>query len=103
MYLKTLALLPESEMRGIFRKAASLGCGVELNGSDLVYEDCEEDVLLRPYRIAKEEGCKFYCGSDSHHPSDFAPLRARYKRVIGALGLTEEDKYFVPGAIPTTV
>jgi len=102
-YLRTLELLPERELRDIFRTAASLGCGIELNGSDLGYDACDEEIILRPYRIAKEEGCKFYCGSDAHHPANFIPLRERYERVIDALDLTEADKYFVPDTNPATV
>ena len=28
-------------------------------------------LFLRPFRIAKECGCKFYLGSDAHHPKSF--------------------------------
>ena len=48
---------------------------------------------MRIYRAAKREGCKFYFGSDAHHPSDFARSKEKFERVVDILDLTEKDKY----------
>ena len=53
----------------------------------------EEETVLRPMRIAKRCGCKFYCGSDVHKPERFAGVIARFECAVDLLGLTEEDKF----------
>ena len=50
---------------------------------------------LRPYFIAKSEGCKFYCGSDAHTGTELQNLRAWFERGIEDLGLTEDDKFII--------
>ena len=92
-YLETLSLLPEERMIAAFRRAASLGVGIELNFSD--FGDDEADLILRPFRIAKKEGCKFYYGSDAHHPARFPHGIKTCERVVELLGLTEEDKFHI--------
>ncbi|MBR2340479.1 MAG: PHP domain-containing protein [Clostridia bacterium] len=94
-YLKTLSLLPDGEMERLFARAASLGCGIELNRDDMSFSDGEADTVLRPFRIAKNQGCKFYLGSDAHHPSDFSNARAVFERAVDMLGLSESDKFHV--------
>jgi histidinol phosphatase-like PHP family hydrolase len=88
-YLATLDAIAEADMHRIFAKAARLGVGIEINMS---YPDEERDTVLRPFRIAKEEGCKFYLGSDAHHPAGLDNARKKFERVIDDLELTEEDK-----------
>ena len=92
-YLDTLSALPEDALTALFAKAAGLGMGIELNVCDMRYKDSERDALLRPYFIAKSEGCKFYCGSDAHHPKGFETFLTVYERAIDMLGLTEDDKF----------
>ena len=82
-------------MHRLFAKAAKLGVGIEINPGNMKYAEEEKDILLRPFRIAKEEGCKFYCGSDVHHPENFATVRKWIERGIDDLGLTEEDKFIL--------
>ena len=91
-YLETLDSIAEADMHRIFAKAASLGVGIEINMS---YPDEERDTVLRPFRIAKEEGCKFYLGSDAHHPAGLDNARKKFERVIDDLELTEEDKFIL--------
>ena len=91
-YLATLNSIAEADMHRIFAKAARLGVGIELNMS---YPDEERDIVLRPFRIAKEEGCKFYLGSDAHHPAGLDNARKKFERVIDDLELTEEDKFIL--------
>ena len=90
-YLETLSLLPEEEMRDLFRRAASLGVGIELNFDN--FPDSDADLVLRPFRIAKKEGCKFYYGSDAHHPARFPQGIKTCEKVVELLGLTEDDKF----------
>ena len=91
-YLATLDAIAEADMHRIFAKAARLGVGIEINMS---YPDEERDTVLRPFRIAKEEGCKFYLGSDAHHPAGLDNARKKFERVIDDLELTEEDKFIL--------
>ena len=91
-YLETLDSIAAADMHRIFAKAASLGVGIEINMS---YPDEERDTVLRPFRIAKEEGCKFYLGSDAHHPAGLDNARKKFERVIDDLELTEEDKFIL--------
>ncbi len=92
-YLKTLELLSEREMKRLFKKAAMLGCGIEINISP--FSDEEADIILRPYKIAKECGCKFYLGSDAHVPREFEKPHEIFKKVINLLDLKEEDKFVI--------
>ena len=94
-YLETLRLLPEKEMEILFERAAQVGVGIEINASDMKYAAEEADIVLRPYRIAKEKGCKFYLGSDAHAPEDFAIAIERFEKGVEALGLCEEDKFVI--------
>ena len=92
-YLKTLELIPEDEMVRLFTKAASLGCGIELNRDDMSFKCGGENTVLRPFRIAKECGCKFYLGTDAHHPNELYGMREIFEHAIDALGLTEDNKF----------
>ena len=91
-YLETLRSIPSADMEKLFKKAATLGAGIELNANDMAFSDDETDVVLRPYHIAKDCGCKFYCGSDAHRPKDFAKVE-NFARAIDLLGLDETDKF----------
>ena len=92
-YKEVLKLIPKEEMERLFKKAAQLGVGIELNSDDMEFTDEEADAVLRPYRIAKQCGCKFYCGSDAHHPNALDRAKVIFERAIDLLDLTEEDKF----------
>ena len=94
-YLETLSLIPEEDMNRLFTKAAYLGCGIELNQSDMNFADSETDTVLRMFRIAKKCGCKFYCGSDAHSPGYFDRTKEIFERAIDLLELTEDDKFHI--------
>ena len=51
--------------------------------------------IIRPYLIAKEQGCKFYLGSDAHHPRELDGARERFERIIDVLDLSESDKFHI--------
>ena len=80
----------DEEFAEIFGLAAVRGLGIELNADD--FPGHEEEQALRPYRIAKEMGCKFYLGSDAHQPEDFAGKKAQLQWITEWLQLTEADK-----------
>lgn len=96
-HLEVLRLLSDGEFEQLFLGAREKGCGIEINFSLDQYEEWEKEIVLRPYRIAKDCGCKFYLASDSHTFMGFAGVPARLNAIIDALGLTEEEKYYIPG------
>lgn len=91
-YLEVLARIPEEEYHRLFEKAAKRGIGIELNfPAQHMDAECARLTLL-PYRIAKEEGCRFYLGSDAHHPAGLAAAKANFETIVDLLDLTEDDK-----------
>lgn len=92
-YLEVLRAIPQAEMERLFKKAAEVGVGIELNARDLKFTDEEADTVLRPYRIAKTYGCKFYFGSDAHRPDAFETSKQLFEGAVELLGLTEDDKF----------
>lgn len=82
--------ITDAEYREMFSRAAAKGVGIELNMS---LSEVADTANLRPYRIAKECGCKFYLGSDAHVLRNFDNARARFEAMINALELTEDDKF----------
>lgn len=92
VYLDVLNSISYEDMERLFKKAARLGIGIELNASDMGFKETEIDIVLRPYRIAKECKCKFYCGSDAHSLKNFERVK-NFARVIDLLDLEEADKF----------
>ncbi len=85
-----LNAITDAEYAELFARVARSGMGVELN---MPLTDPQSADTMRPYRIAKEQGCKFYLGSDAHHPKALDAARARLEAVIDALDLREEHKF----------
>ena len=96
--LKVLAGIPDETFRELFTKTAKLGMGVELNLNPNLFEGENKREQFRPYFIAKECGCKFYFGSDAHHPAGLDGAFARFTAISEYLGLEESDK-FAPARI----
>lgn len=94
-FLELVDAIDENEMKRLFAKAAEKGVGIELNSDDMKFKDEEAETVLRPYKIAKETGCKFYCGSDAHHPKELDEAKKVFERAIALLELTEEDKFIL--------
>lgn len=94
-YLEVVKEIPENEMHRLFKQAAKVGVGIELNSSVLAFPDEDERLALLPYRIAKECGCKFYCGSDAHCEGHLSYAKSRFERAVDLLGLTENDKFII--------
>lgn len=91
-YLHVLDAIEDRQFEGLFRETARKGMGVELNACAFVYSGKDIDRVFRPYRIAKECGCKFYLGSDAHHPADFSAYN-HFQFIIDTLDLQESDKF----------
>lgn len=92
-YIETMTKLRDDDMERLFSKAAKLGMGIEINAPCFNFENSETEVLLRPYKIAKACGCKFYLGSDAHFPNQLDEAIPLFKRAIDLLDLTEDDKF----------
>lgn len=93
-YLQVLDAIPESEMVRLFTKAAQIGLGIELNGANVGYgrPEKEAESILRMFHIAKKCGCKFYFGSDAHHPHELTHMKEAFEWTVEKLGLEESDK-----------
>ncbi len=87
--------IDENSMKHLFTASAEKGIGIELNMRAMSIAPEELDILLKPYRIAKECGCKFYLGSDSHKRSALQDAKENFEKIIDLLELTENDKFIV--------
>ena len=85
-----LDYITDSEYCELFERIAKCGMGLELN---LNGEELTHPSSYRPYRLARECGCKFYLGSDAHTAKHLAAAPANFATVVDALGLTEDDKF----------
>ncbi len=94
-HLSVLDAIPHREWEDFFGECAKRGTGIELNIFFTRYKPEEYDRLFRPYRIAKEAGCRFYLGSDAHHPDRLEASLADFKGVTDFLGLTEQDHFYI--------
>lgn len=95
-FIKVLDGVSDKAFETLFAGCAKRGCGVELNigiGFLKGYKYLEN--VLRPYRIAKAQGCKFYLGSDAHSPEGLEGARVRFEQMIDLLDLKEEDKFII--------
>ena len=89
-------LMGEEKLHPVFARFAARGAGIELNKSAFKELDEDPENTLRLYRIAKEEGCKFYCSSDSHTLAGYQLMGPILRRVADLLELTEDDRYIIP-------
>lgn len=87
--------VPESEYRRIFAKAADRGVGIEINLRLEPMTGEHKDAIMEPLFLAKEAGCKFYLGSDMHHPHNMPDVMDRFNTAIDILDLREEDKFII--------
>ena len=92
-YIQILDLINNDDMHRLFTRAAAVGCGIELNLSDMDFADSEQESVMRMFHIAKECGCKFYLGSDAHHPNKWDSFVPLYTRAVDILDLQESDKF----------
>lgn len=90
-------LVDEKRFRAVMRKFSRLGAGIEINLSGFApgWREHEQDIL-RLYRLAREEGCKFYLGSDAHNLASLDRVPDYAPEVIGLLGLEKSDQFVLP-------
>ena len=94
--VQTLSKIPLLEAERLFKKARSVGVGIEINLADAMHFVGEAgEYALKIFQIAKDCKCKFYLGSDAHHLNKFDMCPTYFERAIDLLELTEEDK-FIP-------
>lgn len=85
--------LPEPELYRLLGGAAQVGVGIELNACSMLYAPEEAETVLKIYRIAKECGCKFYLGSDAHHPNELYRAPELFRKAVDVLGLQISDRF----------
>ena len=78
-YLKTISLIDDKEMERVLKKAAEKGVGFEINMGDAM-RMVKHDVVFKMYKMAKDCGCKFYLGSDAHHPQEMRDSFAIFEK-----------------------
>jgi len=93
---RVFALVDEKRYRAVMKKFAALGAGIELNLACFKpnWREHEEE-KLRLFRMAKEEGCKFYLASDAHTPEELVVVHERGELVCSLLGLDECDQFIL--------
>lgn len=89
--LKFIEAIPEDELKATFKRVAEKGAGIELNRDGMNFTEEDAHIMLKPYIIAKEEGCKFYFGSDAHNPEGLKASPPLFERAIEYLGLEDTD------------
>ena len=94
-HLKVLQCISDEAFSSLFRKAADRGIGIELNNVWLDISDEDMEIHLRPYRIAKEEGCKFYLGSDAHSLLKFERMKENFNKITALLDLDDRHKFII--------
>ena len=94
-HVAMLDMIPDSELHRLFAGAAEKGIGIELNFTTERYTGDQLDRVLRVYRSAKDEGCRFYFGSDRHIHGSYEWLIGQWNIIIDKLGLEESDKYHI--------
>lgn len=92
-HIRVLESISDATFKELFEKLAYKNAGFELNFPIFSYKKEDLEKILRPYRIAKKCGCKFYLGSDAHVTRDFDTAYAKFEAMVDALELTEYDKF----------
>lgn len=90
---EVIQLIPNEKLYELFSDCSQKGLGIELNMKTLTLSQEEKAILLRPYFIAKDCGCKFYLGSDSHKIEALKGTKENFEDIITVLDLKESDKF----------
>ncbi len=90
---EVIKLLKDEDLYSVFSECAEKSIGIELNTKTIFNSDEEKEILLRPYYIAKDCGCKFYLGSDAHKVTALETAKENFERIITLLDLSESDKF----------
>ena len=92
--IEVLDMIPDAVYERIFKRAASLGVGIEINYRP--YDDPKDlERQLRPYRIARKCGCKFYLGGDAHRPDELDRSGAELCRMVELFEVEESEKFYI--------
>ena len=88
----------EDRYRAAMRFFAEKGAGIELNCSSFGTPGfaARPESHFRLFRMAKDEGCRFYLASDAHHPAEMNDVPNRTPAIIEALGLEARHLYRLP-------
>ncbi len=92
-HIDLLNLIDDTTFRQLFSKAAKVGVGIELNIPVTRYSQSELEEVLRPFKIAKACGCKFYMGSDAHHPDGLDKAMNRFSVLAKKLELDDSQRF----------
>ena len=91
-HCEVLRLVQGERLTALFKKAAALGVGIELNTATFGFgSEAEREVVTGFYAHAKACGCKFFFGSDAHSRDRFPTHRGLAQAMADALELTEAD------------
>lgn len=94
-HIDVVDMVSDKEFYEIFGGVAACGAGVELNIYPRWYDEDQLKRVLRPYMIARDCGCKFYLGSDSHHGTNLLNAPAKLKGILGVFPLEATDRFTV--------
>lgn len=92
---EVIALLPDEKLYSVFSDCSAKDIGIELNMKTFSMSDELKNIMLRPYHIAKDCGCKFYLGSDAHSIAALKTAKDNFENIITLLDLKEKDKYHI--------
>ena len=93
IYNLVQSYIPDSYLYEAFAAAKESGIAIEMNGSCLIYMPSEQIPTceyVRIYSIAKECGCKFTYGSDSHGINNARKLE-EVERFLDICKITDDD------------
>ncbi len=90
---EAIKCLKDDDLYSVFEKCSEKGVGIELNIKPLSFTQEETEIRLRPFHIAKDCGCKFYLGSDSHNTKALEDVKDNFEHIITLLDLKESDKF----------
>lgn len=95
-HVKIIDAISDEELTRVFTKLAQRGAGFELNTDFARYTEPQFlEGALRPFRIGKACGCKFYLGSDAHHPEGLDDAMRRFEQIVTLLDLKESDRFYI--------
>ncbi len=97
---EVIRLLSDEDLYSVFSDCAKKGIGIELNTKTIFNSTEEKEILLRPYYIAKDSGCKFYLGSDAHKAEVLLSARENFERIVTLLDLQENHKFTIQRTVP---
>ena len=89
-----MEMMSDDEYRRVFDRTAEKGIAVEINTSGIgryKAEEIADSQYVRMFGLAKECGCKFTFGSDSHTSSGHDRYAEICDALVKALSLTEND------------